>query len=293
MNRDENWYAYEITVASDASEAIEFGLNELDALGTEINNLGVKPTDTLTVIGYFGEPQTDEILRSKLNEALRIYGFEANAIREIGSRRIGNVDWLFEWKKHWKPTVTAKFIIAPSWEKIEDSEKIVVRIEPNMAFGTGTHETTKLCLKAIGEHYESGMSFLDVGTGTGILAIAAAKLNAEFKTSDSKFSGYDTDADSVKIARENAGLNEVDGVDFFNGSISNETPAADFVCANITLDVLTPILPLLLEKTSKILILSGILKAQEKMISDELNELKISAFKIEIDGEWLSVSIPR
>lgn len=293
MNKDENWYAYEITVASEASEAIEFGLNELDALGTEINNLGVKPTDTLTVIGYFGEPQTDEILRDKLNEALRIYGFEANAIREIGSRRIGNVDWLFEWKKHWKPTVTAKFIIAPSWENIEDSEKIVVRIEPNMAFGTGTHETTKLCLKAIEEHYESGMSFLDVGTGTGILTIAAAKMNAGFQTSDSKFSGCDTDDDSVKIARENAGLNEVDGIDFFVGSISNETPEADFVCANITPDVLIPILPLLLEKTDKILILSGILKEQEKMITDKLNELQVSAFTIETDGEWLSVSISR
>ncbi|MCY7375692.1 MAG: 50S ribosomal protein L11 methyltransferase, partial [Pyrinomonadaceae bacterium] len=179
MNTNENWFAYEITVASEASEAVEFGLNELDALGTEINNLGKKATEILTVIGYFDKPQTDENLRNQLNEALRIYDFAPDAIRAIDSRRIGNVDWLFEWKKHWKPTVTGKFIIAPSWEMIENTDKIVIRIEPNMAFGTGTHETTKLCLKAIEDYYEAGMSFLDVGTGTGILAIAAKKSRVE------------------------------------------------------------------------------------------------------------------
>lgn len=293
MNTNENWYAYEITVASEASEAIEFGLNELDALGTEINNLGKKPTETLTVIGYFGEPQADEILRNQLNEALRIYAFEPDAIRKIDSRRIGNVDWLFEWKKHWKPTVTEKFIIAPSWEKIEDSEKIVVRIEPNMAFGTGTHETTRLCLKAIEESYQSGMSFLDVGTGTGILAIAAAKVNSKIQKPKSKFTACDTDANSIKIAEENAELNEVDGIDFFVGSISDETREADFVCANITPDVLVPLLPRLLEKSKKFLVLSGILKEQEKMMTDELNRLRVENFKIETDGEWLSVSIRR
>ena len=293
MNTNDNYFAYQITVASEAAEAIEFGLNELDALGTEINNLGKKPTETLTVVGYFGEPQVDENLRTQLNEALRIYDFTPDAIREISARHIGNVDWLFEWKKHWKATVTEKFIIAPSWENVENSEKIVVRIEPNMAFGTGTHETTKLCLKAIGENYRGGMSFLDVGTGTGILAIAAFKVNSRFQIPDSKFSGCDTDANSITIAGENAQLNEVEGIDFFVGSISDATPAADFVCANITIDVLLPILPRLLEKTLEILVLSGILKEQKAILTDELNRLQIMNFNIENDGEWLSAVVFR
>ncbi len=293
MKTDENWYAYEITVVSEASEAIEFGLNELDALGTEINNLGKKPTETLTVVGYFGAPQSVENLRGQLIEALKIYGFTPDAIQEINSRRIGNVDWLFEWKKHWKPTVTAKFIIAPSWEKIENTDKIVVRIEPNMAFGTGTHETTKLCLKAIEDFYEPEMSFLDVGTGTGILAIAAAKMNAEFHNLNLNFSGCDTDENSIKIAEENALLNEIAGINFYAGSISAETIAADFVCANILPDVIIPILPLLLEKSKKFLVLSGILQEQEKRVINELNRLGIAKCEIEIDGEWVSISVAR
>ena len=114
-------------------------------------------------------------MREKLNQSLRIYGFTSDSIKKIEWREVENTDWLAEWKKHWKPTETEKFIIAPSWEKIESAEKIVIYIEPNMAFGTGTHETTKLCLRAIGELFQSEMSFFDVGTGTGILAIAAVK----------------------------------------------------------------------------------------------------------------------
>jgi ribosomal protein L11 methyltransferase len=296
MDTNKNWFAYQITVASEASEAVEFGLNELDALGTEINNLGKKPTETLTVVGYFGEPQNEENLRNGLNEALRIYGFAPDAIREIDSRRIGDVDWLFEWKKHWKPTFTEKFVIAPSWENVEDSGKIVVRIEPNMAFGTGTHETTRLCLKAIEENYESGMSFLDVGTGTGILAIAAAKYGRQSNEIDvvlNSFSACDTDFDSIKIAKENAEANEVDGIDFYVGSISEATPKADFVCANITIDILVPLLPLLLEKSEKVLVLSGILKEQQDLIVESLDNFQIADYKIETAGEWVSVTISR
>ena len=296
MDTNKNWFAYQITVASEASEAVEFGLNELDALGTEINNLGKKKTETLTVIGYFGELQNEESLRKQLNEALRIYGFAPEAIREIDSRRIDDVDWLFEWKKHWKPTFTEKFVIAPSWENVKDSGKIIIRIEPNMAFGTGTHETTRLCLKAIEENYESGMSFLDVGTGTGILAIAAAKYGRQPKETDiilNSFSACDTDVDSIKIAKENAEINEVDGINFYVGSISEATPKADFVCANITIDILVPLLPLLLEKSGKVLVLSGILQEQRDLIVETLEKLPISDYKIENAGEWISVTIQR
>lgn len=293
MNTEQFWFAIEITADSEAAEAIEFGLNELDALGTEINNLGVRqPTETLVVNGYFPKMPEDEIVRQTLNEALRIYDFAPEAIRAIGSRRIGNVDWLYEWKKHWKPTETAKFIVAPSWENVENTEKIVVRIEPNMAFGTGTHETTRLCLKAIEENYESGMSFLDVGTGTGILSIAAAKLNAAPEISNRNFLAYDTDLDSIGIAKENAELNQVGNkIDFRVGSISEEIASFDFVCANITIDVITPILPLLIARSKKILVLSGILKEQESLIESELKKLRIEDFRVENQGEWISVAV--
>jgi len=140
---------------------------------------------------------------------------------------------------------------------------------------------------------EGTKTILDVGTGTGILAIAAAKVDSKFQTSNSKFVGCDTDANSIKIAEENAALNEVEGIDFYVGSISDETQEADFVCANILPDVIIPILPLLLEKSKRFLVLSGILKEQEKSVADKLRNLQISDFKIETDGEWISVTIPR
>ncbi len=138
MNSNQKlWFALEVTVDFEVSEAIEFALNELDALGTEINHLGKKPTEPLCVIGYFKEIPNEKFVQSHLNEALRIYGFSSDAIQKIDSRKIEDTDWLFEWKKHWKPTETKEFIIAPSWEKVENTDKIVIRIEPNMAFGTG------------------------------------------------------------------------------------------------------------------------------------------------------------
>src|SRR5262249_49859629 len=153
-------------------------------------------------------------------------------------------------------TTVGRFVVAPPWEKVVDKDKIVILIEPNMAFGTGTHETTQLCLKAIDENYLPGHSFLDVGTGTGILAIAAAKL----ASGSSEILACDTDADSIKIARENAQANGVgDKTDFLVGPITSETPQFDFVCVNLTIDAIVPILGLLLEKTKSTLVLSGIL----------------------------------
>ncbi len=174
-----------------------------------------------------------------------------------------------------------------------------------MAFGTGTHETTQLCLAAIGDNCRAGQSFLDVGTGTGILAIAAAKLATEHTetvekktrmvsvSSVAKIMACDTDLDSVRIARENAEANGVERqIEFFDGSISAATPPFDFVCANLTIDVIVPILPLLIEKTKDILLLSGILAGQEAIITEQLLKLQISNFDIKHAGEWISVLTP-
>ena len=287
MTNGDTWYSLEITAAPEAAEAIEFALNSLDAVGTSINHLRKATTESVTVFGYFNELPDDQAVQDELHYALRSYGFEEEAVSTVVRNKVENADWLAEWKKHWKPTEVGRFVIAPPWEAVPEDEKIVIRIEPNMAFGTGTHETTQLCLAQIEKFYAPGSSFLDVGTGTGILSIAAAKLDGE-----GRILACDTDRDSVKIAHENAELNGVGNrIEFYEGSISQDTTKFDFVCANLTIDVILPVLDLLLEKAGTKLLLSGILCDQEPMIATALQERSLTDYRVERLGEWLSVTV--
>ena len=107
-----------------------------------------------------------------------------------------------------------------------------------MAFGTGTHETTRLCLKAIEKHFRGG-SFLDVGTGTGILAIAAARMFPQ-----ARIEGCDIDSEAIEIAKENAHLNDAaEHIAFSIGSVDEQTASASLVCANLTAPVIVDLLP--------------------------------------------------
>jgi len=290
VSEQQNWYAIEIIVSPDAVEAVEHLLNEFDALGIEIDQLRKKADDDVTVVGYFSEPISEADVKESLDHTLAAFDIDDSNVRSINSREVENADWLSEWKKHWRPTRSGRFVVAPSWFDVQDeASSVVIRIEPNMAFGTGTHETTKLCLRAIDEYYDGEMSFLDVGTGTGILAIAAAKLS----TADSpKILGIDVDKDSVDIARENAAANDVsDKIEFVQRTLDDGIPDFEFVCANLTLDVISPMLPKLIEKTQKTLVLSGILTEQEDSIVKELNRLGLKDQTIWRDGEWIAVLV--
>ena len=155
-----------------------------------------------------------------------------------------------------------------------------------MAFGTGTHETTQLCLEALGKIITAGMSVIDVGTGTGVLAIAAAKLGCKH------IRAYDVDAASVNIAEQNAEANGViDSINFYEGSIDESVENADLILANLTLDVITPMLGLLIEKADIWLLLSGILATQREQIETELKKFEIGDLKFQTKGEWISVLV--
>ena len=284
-----SWTAIEITADPEAAEAIEYLFNELDSLGTEINHLRKKSSEAATVIGYFTEPPDEEKFQDELHHALKSYGFTDENVRNIERKPIENADWLAEWKKHWKPTQVGRFVIAPPWSDVDMIDgQLLIRIEPNMAFGTGTHETTQLCLRAIEDHFEPGMSFLDVGTGTGILSIAAAMIDG----GKSPILACDTDADSIEIAKENARLNGVGGqIDLYVGSIDKTTTSFDIVAANLTVDVIIPLLPVLLSKARKFLLLSGILAEQQQEIFEQLEANGIEAADIQQYGEWISVLV--
>jgi ribosomal protein L11 methyltransferase len=282
------WHVIDVSVTDDAREAVEFGLMEAGALGTET----IESTNgTARVVGYFEVPVQLDALRGKVDEALRIYGIAPTTLGELTARELPEQDWLTEWKKHWQPVEVGRFVVAPPWSEPPAvagglSDRILIRIDPGMAFGTGTHETTRLCLKAI-DKYFSGGSILDVGTGTGILAIAAAKL-----APGAHVMACDTDGDAIRIARENAALNGVkERIDFSVGSVSEETPSADFVCANLTAPVIIDLLPALLGATCGRLVLSGILDSQFEMVNRRLMQLTASVNEVVQDGEWIALVI--
>lgn len=269
-----HWYALDVRVETGALEAVEYALMEAGAGGTETNQS--------IVTGYFQNVPDRKRFPLELAEALRIYELPTSSVREISVRRVENEDWLGNWKKNWQPVSVGRFVIAPPWSELSTGDnQIVIRIEPGMAFGTGTHETTRLCLNAIENYYEGG-SFLDVGTGTGILAIAAAKIFPK-----AHVEACDTDQEAIEIARENARLNDVERIDFKVGTVK-EAASADMVCANLTADVIVPLMPLLLSATYGRLILSGILESQTEMVVSALLDAGVTApFEVLHDGEWV------
>jgi len=280
------WYGLDLTVAGEAREAVEYALMEAGALGTETSD---DSDELVRVTGYFGHTPNRETVRSELADALRVYDLPSSAVREMNIREVANQDWLGEWKKSWQPVeVGERFIIAPPWAEIPDPKnRLVIRIEPGMAFGTGTHETTRLCLTAI-EKYFAGGSLLDVGTGTGILAIAATKLFPA-----ARIEACDTDAEAITIAQENARLNGVDhNICFRVGTVEETGASADLVCANLTADVILPMLSSLLSVTCGHLVLSGILDTQGNAVKVGLQQSGVSRVTEELqDGEWVALIV--
>jgi ribosomal protein L11 methyltransferase len=281
------WYALDLTLEEAAREAVEHALSEACALGTE-SSVAADAGGLVRASAYFDAPPDRERVRAALTEALRIYSLPSSSVREMRAREVEARDWLGEWKKSWQPVrVGERFVVAPPWSELDaGDERIVIRIEPGMAFGTGTHETTRLCLEAV-ERYFDGASFLDVGTGTGILAIAAAGLRPR-----ARVEACDTDAGAIEIARENARLNGVgDRVEFRVGSIEAATDSADFVCANLTADVILPLLPALTAATCGRLVLSGILDAQAEGVRCALRALGVTNCETRASGEWVAIII--
>jgi ribosomal protein L11 methyltransferase len=282
-----------VSTELEAREAVEYALMEAGALGTETNDAPGQAEELLRVTAYFDHTPELERVRAELAEALYVYDLPSSSVRQMNFREVPDEDWLGEWKKSWQPVELGRLVIAPPWSEVKAAkDRVVIRIEPGMAFGTGTHETTRLCLKAIMRFFKGG-SFLDVGTGTGILAIAAAKLFPA-----AQVAACDTDPEAIKIARENARLNGLaERIDFRVGSLDESgreiaTASADFVCANLTADAISKLLPALAGASCGRLVLSGILDSQLDAIVDQLHELGDAGNLVMMqDGEWVALVV--
>ena len=197
-------------------------------------------------------------------------------------------DWSVSWRASIKPVRVGRLWVGPPWENPQP-DTIPVVIEPKMAFGTGDHPTTVLCLEAIDEYLEShrGSELLDVGTGSGVLAIAAKKLGAR------RVVAVDTDPIAVATAKENALRNGTADVDFVLGTVETVSDSFDLVVSNILANTLVELAPKLAAATRRRLVLAGILVEQQQEVVEAQLRHALELCHVEQRGEWVRLEFDR
>ncbi|HIE03288.1 MAG TPA: 50S ribosomal protein L11 methyltransferase [Candidatus Latescibacteria bacterium] len=232
-----------IEAPSALEDAIVNFLFELGCSGTRVDDVGGK----VRVEGYCPDPEAEKVREAlgRYVSSLKDMGLWEGVERvEVGS--VQEVQWEDIWRSHFRPTLVGrKLVVHPPWEA-PPLGRVPIEIEPGMAFGTGCHPTTQLCLEALEELISPGIRVLDLGTGTGILAIAAAKLEAR------EVVALDTDPEAVRSAGENVARNGVGSrVKVVLGSLGDELRGPfQLVLANLYLDLLLGVLPPLKELMS-------------------------------------------
>ena len=196
---------------------------------------------------------------------------------EAGSLGVNDSDWNENWKKYFHTTeIGDRLAVVPSWEEYENkNNRTILQIDPGAAFGTGTHATTSLCLEILEQGVTEGIEVLDIGCGSGILAIASVLLGAQ------KALGVDIDAQSVKTAKENAEINNItDKTEFIVGDLADKVSGKyNIVCANIVADVIIKLLPDVGQFMTEdgMLIISGIIDVRKE---DVLAAVKENGFSV-------------
>lgn len=252
----------------------------------DINVLEHKGT-VAVVKAYFAEEDDIENILNYVNEKieeLKSIGLDLGEAK-VESEKMYEEDWANNWKKYYKPTkVGERIVVRPIWEEYkEENDELVLVLDPGMAFGTGTHETTRMCIQSLENYVKEGSVVFDVGCGSGILAIAAAKLGAK------KAVGVDLDPVAVESAKENVGYNNLDNIEVLYGNLVEVIDGkADIVVANIIAEVIC----ILTEDVKRVLkddgyfITSGIIHDRVDMVTKKLEETGFEVVEINKDGEW-------
>lgn len=199
-------------------------------------------------------------------------------------------DWSQKWKEKWDVThVTDKIAVVPDWiDYVPKKGEVIIKLEPGCAFGTGTHQTTQLCMKALEKYMKPNDKVADIGMGSGILSILAKKLGASYVY------GCDTDDTVIEVAKENAKKNRVDAI-FELGTADKVNEKFDFVCANILHFVLAEIMCDLknLMKKGAIMSLSGILDEKKQMVIDAYEKENLELIEEIHQDQWTSFVVKR
>lgn len=207
---------------------------------------------------------------------------------KVSISEVEEEDWATSWKKYYKPIkVSNRFIIAPTWEKTDiDTDRLLIELDPGMAFGTGSHPTTIMSIQALENAINGNEEVIDVGCGTGVLSIAAAKLGAN------KVLALDLDEIAVKSAKLNIELNQVDNkIDVKqNNLLSDIDVSADVIVANILAEVIVKFTGDVerLLKTNGIFIASGIIQSKADLVKESIEETGLIVLEKIQDQDWVT-----
>ncbi|AGB41807.1 ribosomal protein L11 methyltransferase [Halobacteroides halobius DSM 5150] len=281
-----NWKEININTTYQAYPAINNLLQELEVKGITKEELE-SDEDEILIKAYLKKDINLEKLKEKIS-SLEEYGLRVGSAK-LKIKSVIKEDWASKWKENFKPLrVSDRIIIKPSWEEYpSQKDNVIIEIDPGQAFGTGHHETTEVCLRLIEDNLDSDTKLLDIGTGTGILSIAAAKLGAE------EIFALDIDPIAVKVAKENATLNQVETeIDFVAGDLVEVVDKTyNLVVANLLPHIIVNLIPDLeqvITENGKF-ILSGIIVDKEEKINDKLREYDFKVIERIQLGEWVTI----
>lgn len=239
------------------------------------------------VKAYFAEEDNIEEILGYVNEKLvelKEMGIDLGEAK-VEHEKMYEEDWANTWKQYYKPSkVGEKIVVKPIWEEYEQKEgELVVNLDPGMAFGTGTHETTRMCIQALEKYVKEESTVFDIGCGSGILAIAAAKLGAKLAV------GVDLDPVAVESSIENVGYNNLNNIEILHGNLVEVIDGkADIVVANILAEIICILTDDVkrVMKDGGVFITSGIIHDRVDMVCEKLEATGFEVIEKNRDGEW-------
>lgn len=310
------WNQYRLKTTTEAEDIVSSMLADLGVEGVQIEDkvpltkedreqmfVGVMPDvsedDGVAYMTFYLDPEIDneEMLENIKNELDEMREFLNLGDCTIEASETEDVDWVNNWKKYFHQFYIDDILVIPSWEKVkeEDSDKMVVHIDPGTAFGTGMHETTQLCIRALKKYITPEDMVLDVGCGSGILGMLALKFGAKHSV------GTDLDPCAIIATHDNMEVNGIskDQYEVMIGNIIDDKKVQDevgyekydIVLANILADVLVPLTPVIVHqlKPGALYITSGIIDNKEETVVEAIKAAGLEVLEVNYQGEWVSV----
>lgn len=242
------------------------------------------------VKGYFTPeeniPDIIKYIQEKLAD-LKNFGIDIG-LGKVISKAVFEEDWQNSWKQYYKPVKIGKnIVIKPIWENYDKKlDDLIIEMDPGMAFGTGTHATTYMCVEALEKYVNKDTVVFDIGTGSGILAISAAKLGAK------NVVGVDLDPVAVKCAKENVEFNRMENIEIHQGNLMEVVEGkSDIVVANIIADVIIFLTGEVKQfiKVGGLFISSGIIGERSKDVQDKLIECGFEIVEVNVQEDWVCI----